>query len=385
MMLEVEPCLLVGEQSGVSLRVSDNGIGIGQETLAKLFQPFAQADEATARKFGGTGLGLSISQRLVKLMGGEISVVSALDEGSEFTVLIPLHLATPMVAAANDSNLNGIQVLFVSQNELLSKAVNAYCVAAGATVSVLADLAAAHQSVQQNKSGLQVVVLDASVKVSAGELGFAAGVGVVHLVRRDDASRSSHEIQVQEQPLLYHDLLHGVALACGREVDIADHLATDVSENLEPQVPTTEAARQNNQLILLAEDNEINRELMQEQLRLLGYASEVAVDGIEALKMWRTGDYALLLTDCHMPNMDGFELATAIRREELTGIRLPVIAVTANAMGSESQRCLDHGMDDFLSKPLRMAELDAMLNRWLPQPDRLRKGNPPHAHTEHAG
>lgn len=366
-MLKVEPCALVDGQPGMSLCVSDNGIGIEQTALAKLFQPFTQADETTARKFGGTGLGLSISQRLVELMGGKISVSSTLGEGSEFTVLMPLHLATPIVAPADDPDLDGIRVLFVSQNDMTSKVIRAYCRAAGASIDVVADLAAAYQFVQQNHPELNVAIIDPSIGVNARELGFAAGVGVVRLVQRNDINRSKQEIQVQAQPLLYHDLLQGIAFASGRAEAVAEQSVVNMDENFVSQAPDIEVARQNNRLILLAEDNEINREVIQEQLRLLGYASEVAVDGVEALKMWRAGNYALLLTDCHMPHIDGFELAKLIRQQEPVGTHLPIIAVTANAMGGESQRCLDYGMDDYLSKPLRMAELGAMLARWLPQ------------------
>jgi PAS domain S-box-containing protein len=126
------------------------------------------------------------------------------------------------------------------------------------------------------------------------------------------------------------------------------------------------------QLILLAEDNETNREVMQEQLRLLGYTCEVAEDGVQALAMWQNGQatgtprYALLLTDCHMPHLDGFALTDAIRQAEAPDARLPIIAVTANAMQGEAQRCRDAGMDDYLSKPLRMSELAPLLAKWLP-------------------
>jgi len=123
------------------------------------------------------------------------------------------------------------------------------------------------------------------------------------------------------------------------------------------------------QLVLLAEDNETNRDVLREQLRLLGYACEAAPDGAMALALWRAhrqSRYAVLLTDCHMPNLDGFGLTRAIRAEEPSGTHLPIIAITANAMSGEAECCKAQGMDDFLSKPLRLSELGPMLAKWMP-------------------
>jgi CheY-like chemotaxis protein/HPt (histidine-containing phosphotransfer) domain-containing protein len=147
--------------------------------------------------------------------------------------------------------------------------------------------------------------------------------------------------------------------------------APDTQREPEPQAAAQTVAEvlQTQRLILLAEDNEINREVMQEQLRLLGFACELAEDGAIALQMWQAdpGRYALLLSDCHMPHLDGFGLTAAIRSQEPTGTHLPIIAVTANAMHGEAERCRERGMDDYLSKPLRMHELAPMLEKWLPQ------------------
>ncbi|MCW2310707.1 CHASE domain-containing protein [Rhodoferax antarcticus] len=241
--LRLETGTLDSGQPGLLLTVQDNGIGISEAVVAKLFTPFTQADASTARQFGGTGLGLSISQRLVALMGGQITVQSTLGEGSAFTVALPLHEA-PLEPAAPD----------LDERRLRPR----------------------------------------------------------------------------------------------------------------PPAPSVAQAAASGQLILLAEDNETNRDVLREQLRLLGYAAEVADDGVAALAQWRSGRYSLLLTDCHMPLMDGFALAGAIRAEELPGQRRPIIAVTANAMRGEAQNCLASGMDDYLSKPLRLQELGSMLAKWLP-------------------
>jgi PAS domain S-box-containing protein len=244
-MLRIEALGRPDEQQVMKIRVIDNGIGMSDEAVAKLFQPFSQASGGVARKFGGTGLGLSITQRLVKLMQGRIAVRSALGRGSEFTVELPLVKCEPGRAAAS--------------------------------------------------------------------VGGSVPTGAVP--------------------------------------------------------PTVAQALKRNELILLVEDNETNREVMGEQLRLLGYTAEVAGDGAIALKMWRSDRYALVLTDCHMPNMDGFALTAAIRAAEPAGTHVPIVAITANAMQGEAQRCMERGMDDYLSKPLRLRELAALLAKWLPKPE----------------
>ena len=141
--------------------------------------------------------------------------------------------------------------------------------------------------------------------------------------------------------------------------------------------PSVAEARAAGQLVLLAEDNEVNRDVISQQLHMLGYACEMAVDGREALQMLHAADYGLLLTDCHMPHMDGFALTAAVRDAEPPGrTRLPIIAVTANAMAGEEERCKAQGMDGYLSKPLLLSELDAMLQRWLPNTSTMTENAP---------
>lgn len=368
-MLHVVPCTLTQGRPGIQLSIIDNGIGMSQEVLAHLFQPFSQADESTARKFGGTGLGLSISKRLVELMDGTISVSSTLGEGAEFTVKLPLHEVTPEHVPEAEPSLVGVHVLAVSCDAALEQIVSAYCIAAGAAVTLVADMAAAREQLQQTRSSesLMVVLLGSSVTTIASKLDLPRNIGVARLITRDSGNYSAKDVKIPAHPLLYHDLIHGIALASGRlnVPDIPGQVERR-SPLTKSRAPSIEEALLTGQLILLAEDNETNREVMQAQLNLLGYTAEVAEDGIAALEMWRNGSYALLLTDCHMPNMDGFELTAAIRQAEPESIRLPIIAVTANAMQGEIQRCLDRGMDDYLSKPLRLKELKSMLDKWLP-------------------
>ena len=136
------------------------------------------------------------------------------------------------------------------------------------------------------------------------------------------------------------------------QLEVFSDPGMDWHMKLPASAPSAEQAAASGQLILLAEDNAINCDVLVEQLRLLGHCAEIAEDGCIALEKWRSGRFALLLTDCHMPHLDGFSLTGAIRAAEAPGQRLPIIAVTANAMHGEAQRCLEAGMDDYLSKPL---------------------------------
>ena len=382
--LSVTPCELASGAAGVRFEVADNGIGMGPEVVAKLFQPFTQADESTARKFGGTGLGLSISQRLVELMGGRISVRSTLGVGSEFTVELPLQAAPTEVAGPAEPSLAGVQVLMVTRNAFGIAVRTAYCEHAGAQVKVVPDMAGAREFLAQSPAGQPwVVLVDKTVSTPTAALGLPASASVV---RESPRSHQAHpdDIVLSVRPMLQHELIHAIAHASGRLRAASTGRTTERGDAAQrPTAPSVEAAVQTGCLILLAEDNETNRDVMQEQLRLLGYTCEMAEDGRIALQMWQAnpGRYALLLSDCHMPNMDGFGLTEAIRTTEAAGTRLPIVAVTANAMQGEAQRCRERGMDDYLCKPLRMHELRDKLEKWLPKSPRSMAGAEP-AHAE---
>jgi CheY-like chemotaxis protein len=143
--------------------------------------------------------------------------------------------------------------------------------------------------------------------------------------------------------------------------------ATAAAARTYPHAPPLSVAdaRAQGRLILVAEDDSMNQKVILQQLALLGYAGEIAVDGAEALRSWRQASYAMLLTDLHMPNMDGYELVAAIRREEPAGVRLPVMALTANALHGEAERATSAGMDGYLTKPVPLATLRGVLEQWV--------------------
>jgi len=373
--LRVVPCTLANQAAGVRFCVTDNGIGMSADVVARLFQPFTQADQSTARQFGGTGLGLSITKRLLELMHGDISVTSREGEGSEFTVDLPLLACESPRSTAPSFDLTGVHLLVISKDALAAEILPAYGQAAGTTVTLVPDVSHARELLLQdpNTAAATVVVLGLATTQPVRDLDLPAVAGFIRLLKRS-SNHAADSLSVYARPLIYDEFVTAIATASGRggpNTRVADSHGTGVSAT----PPTLEQAIRTGQLILLAEDNETNRDVLQEQLRLLGYACEVAEDGAIALQMWRAGQtqspqrYALLLTDCHMPNLDGFALTEAIRQAEAPGTHLPVVAVTANAMQGEAQRCRERGMDDYVSKPLRLKDLAAVLGKWLPIKD----------------
>ncbi len=299
--------------------------------------------------------------------------LNGLSVGSEFTVELPLMVCKPGRALAAEPGLMDIHVLAVTHDPQATLILSAYLQNAGATVTVVPDLMAARALLLQPSKPLTSTVVLVSLAITAptDTLDLPPAAGVVRMMVRGDHTPGP-DITLFVRPLLYDDLVHAVTVASGRLGRLAPEQTHERrSQPARPSAPSVADAVNSNRLILLAEDNETNRDVMQEQLHLLGYTCEIAEDGAIALQMWQRdpGRYALLLSDCHMPHLDGFGLTEAIRQAEPAGSHLPIIAVTANAMQGEAQRCRERGMDDYLSKPLRMNELALTLKKWLPLTD----------------
>ena len=364
------------ERAVVEFRVADNGIGMDEATLSRLFAPFSQADVSTTRRFGGTGLGLAICRRLVELMGGEIAVRSELGVGSTFTVRLPF---VPVPAAPDSAGIPvwaaGLSCLVVGGPEGLADDLAAYLAHDGASVERARDLAAARALMPALAPGQWVWVIDAAdTPPTQDELHAIAAAGPGHDVRfivigrgkrREPRLDAVPTVSVDGNVLTHRALLEAVAIATGR-AEVESKAPQRGRGELEFSPPSREVARRQGRLVLVAEDNETNQKVILQQLGLFGYAADVADNGRAALERWHSGDYALLLTDLHMPGMDGYQLAAAIRAAETGTARTPIVALTANALKSEAEHCRAVGMDGYLSKPVRLEDLKAMLERWLP-------------------
>jgi len=364
------------DESSVTVDVimTDNGVGIDESVLARLFTPFSQADDSTTRRFGGSGLGLAISSMLVNLMGGQITVQSELGSGSTFTA----RLGFPRQQAdAAESQLmeigEGIRCRIIGEHLPLGDDIDAYLTSGKVIVSRSPNLAAA--AIAQQSPGLEIwLLLPGSPVPTIDQLRTLAPKGAnlaTHFVvlgwgKRRRPRREAVDLVVADANILIRRTLFSVlALAAGRQdPDILEVVAAKSATRVPP---TRQQARQQQRLILVVEDNETNRIVIVHQLTLIGFVADVVVNGVEALTSWRTGDYALVLTDLHMPGMDGYGLTQAIRAEETHGKRTPIIAFTANALRDEEQRCLAAGMDAYLSKPVRLDQLKAVMEQWLGQ------------------
>lgn len=364
--------VLVGQWSGcasMEFRVADNGLGIEPELLPRLFTPFTQADSSTTRRFGGTGLGLTISRSLAQLMGGDIEVQSTFGEGSEFVVRLDFAVL-PQAAPAAPSPVAGLRGLLVGRASMIANYA-AYLEHGGMQVEQTTDIAAACQWLGCRAQGMWIVVVDVAGIAERGEFSLAelraasdVGLDVRYLTIERGARRccrrvANDHVSIDGNAMTCSAFLEAVATAAGCAADIALPVNGSVLQ------PPVRRAGANGPLVLIAEDNEINQKVIRHQLAILGVFADIVGDGRAALARWEEGDYGLLLTDLHMPKMDGYQLTEAIRAREGEGRHQPIVAITANALKGEEGRCLAAGMDGYLCKPVRLDQLKMVLEKWL--------------------
>jgi PAS domain S-box-containing protein len=369
-------------EKSVTMRfdVSDTGVGIKPEAQSRIFDEFMQADGSTTRKHGGSGLGLAISKQLVEMMGGTIHVESSPGVGSTFWFTGKFEKqATQSQHGARSvaiGLLTGVRALIVESSAVNSGILHSHMsnwemnIRMAATpkqgIDLLAEAAA-------RGVPYDIAIIDLA-KPGLDALEFARGLRrraefaslrLVMLTRRHADIRSARDsgfdaclVKPVRQTVLYESLVNAMA---GRAQEPVE------TPPVSKPASTAPAAVRGN--ILLVEDNLINQQVALGILQLQGYSVTVAANGKEALEALALGSFDLVLMDCHMPEMDGFECTAEIRKREqsLGGKAIPIVALTANAMAQDREECLNAGMDDYLSKPFSMQTLQDMLDRWMPQ------------------
>ncbi len=380
--------------------VTDTGMGISEEQAQRLFRPFEQADRSITRRFGGTGLGLSISRQLVDLMGGEIGVRSIPAQGSTFWFRLPCSPVDGSEMPVRGSVQ--ARVMTLSKEPREGEIWARYLTWLGIDTMSFngADpAAAAYRQAAEAGRPFQYLLIDSDLAPAAMALfapllakdGADAAVPVL-IASRSQRDRLEPEVMrsfllTLGRPLRREALKSGLANHVQRAANFGGPgqpaLPPPTSEPPKPTAAkrvkwrpvSTEEALAAGAMILIAEDNPTNQIVMKNLMNRLGYCIDVAANGVEALAMLENRTYGLLITDCHMPEMDGYELTRRLRADEQSSRRprLPIVALTGDALAGAAQYCLDVGMDDYLSKPVAIDLLDQAVQRWLPAAAALRQ------------
>ena len=359
--------------------IRDSGVGIPKDAQSLVFRQFSQLDGSVTRKQGGTGLGLAIAKQLVVLMGGEIGVTNEEGAGSLFWFTLPLQTRSFGAGAVVSPvpSLPGLRVLLVDDNatvlKMLAQMVNSWGIHADTALSGKEALTLARAS---NRPLYDIAILDLAMREMDGiELALALkddpATAPRHLLMLTSFGGSADLERIREagverclsKPVRHAQLFDSIASLTG----MASEKSTKQPVPYDPPLGAHISAH-----ILLVEDNPVNQEVCAAMLEKLGSSVTVAGNGLEALERWSCGDCDLVIMDCQMPELDGYQAALRIRAKEREvpadpmPAHIPIIALTAHALEGDQLKCLAAGMDDYLPKPFSLTQLQAKLERWLP-------------------
>ena len=382
-LIEVQCEALDARPAIVRVYVRDTGCGIAAEKIAALFQKFTQADSSTTRKYGGTGLGLAISKQLAELMGGEIGASSLLGEGSTFWFTLPLELDTePQAAPVPAAGLRGLRALIVDDNEVNRHVLHEQIASWGmrseslsSGENVVDTLRTARQSgdpyafvlLDYQMPGMDGVEVARAIKADPAVrdtlVVLLTSVGLWSELRRNEGALMDASLV---KPVRQWQLLSTLATAWSKKLGIAP-AGRSVSANGAVRVDAAEAGEFARLSVraLVAEDNPVNRKVAVLMLGRLGIRPDLAANGREAVEMFAAAPYDLILMDCQMPELDGFAASREIRSRQRRGRRAIIVAMTADVMEGTRELCLEAGMDDYISKPVKRNELLETLRKWL--------------------
>ncbi len=365
------------ERVVVRFEISDTGIGIDPEVQANLFQAFTQADASTTREYGGTGLGLAICTRLVAMFGGSIGVDSTPGHGSTFwfTVQLAKSMAPRPTGPETLPNFEALRVLCVDDNATNRKIIELQLQNLNIRVDTRADgpsALAQLQTAHRQGSPYDLIISDMEMPEMDGFMLARAikaepDLAHIRIIILSSIGQRGHGQAAQlsgvdaylTKPVRQSQLYDCLAMVMSRIaiVDSPDlvtrHRLVESKETLRPKV-------------LVAEDNIVNQKVAVRMLEKLGYRVDAVANGMEAIEALERISYDVVLMDCQMPEMDGYSATNLIRaREAKTGARIPIIAMTAHAMAGDRERCLQAGMDDYVSKPVKSEQLLRILQEWV--------------------
>jgi CheY-like chemotaxis protein len=352
----------------IEISVRDTGIGISKEKLGKIFESFTQADNSTTRKFGGTGLGLTISRSLAELMSGNLTVKSEMGRGSTFTLHIPLEVANEHPQISSEYRMPLRKVLVVDDNATsrrvlqdIMKHFDIPCDVASGPKEALMKI----ESIKKNNEPLDVVITDQQMpdmdglsltRIIKSEL---PDSNCVHILMLSALEKNIHQQQANDLGI-YKMLTKPVKMYELYSVLCSLFLKTIEEERPVQKVPEIKRIGQETS-IMVVEDDPINMMLINEVLTKMGFQVIKAENGRKALEMLPQIDPALIFMDVNMPEMDGYATTRMIRKMPEPWCSLPVIALTADAMIGDRERCLEAGMNDYVSKPFRIDEIESVL------------------------
>jgi len=379
--------------------VADTGVGMSDETADRLFQSFTQADASTTRKHGGTGLGLVICKRLVELMGGKIGIRSTLGQGSTFWFLLPMRKSVMEVPSAR-RNLNGVRILTLIGDQELATWVSGKLRSWGVVETATKDPADALSKLSSAASlgetwGYELALIDGAgieqrLPNLLAEMRAIEALGNIHILVSVRSETLAHKLKRDYGILVFADalrpeplrrMLHRLFDVESRQFGNADLRADEIYDDLNvsaasigldqaaPVAPHGEFSGR----VLLVEDNPVNLGVVQKALSKLGLKCETAGHGHEALTRFNQQRFDLIFMDCQMPEMDGYEATRQIRLQEAADGSAPtaIIAMTANAMAGDREKCFAAGMDDYLAKPVGLEQLHECVSGWLATASRL--------------
>ena len=361
----------------VKFSVRDTGVGIPEAHQDRMFKSFSQADASTTRKYGGTGLGLAISQRLVHMFGGEIGFESAEGLGSTFWFTLPAAISSEAVTAAAGKSIKGSRILVVDDNSTNRRILQILLESWGCRFALAANTEEALGLLEravETCDRFHVALIDNNLGESDGfDLGRTiksdprfegtTPVLMTSAGRRGDAelARQLGFFAYLTKPVVNQRLHETIAAALDSNAGVAAMPVSSSPAGASLDTGTTDRDID----VLVAEDNVVNQKVIMRLLSKLGYRANVVENGLEAIRALAANSYHIVLMDCQMPEMDGFEATRVIRGlgESFSGI--PIVALTANAMEGDRGRCLEAGMDDYAAKPINQRDLDEVIRRTL--------------------